>query len=160
MTSMEGLLRLFSTLSKAYFGYLHWVSAFLRCSISLQRSSGLLHTVLALWVRVLITLNFAERWWRLSHCRYCSVWVGFLYTVIDSFPLASGLTVVSKKQMAPSSLLFSTVNWMVGSTLLMCCRNSCMLTSFWMTNVSSTYVSQSLGVGCSTKSFLLKVLHV
>ena len=53
-------------------------SAFLRWVFSLWRSSGLLHTVWALWERVWITLNFAERWWWLSHCRYWSVWVGFL----------------------------------------------------------------------------------
>ena len=100
---------------------------------------------LALWVRVLITLNFAERWWWLSHCRYWSVWVGFLYTVMDRSPPTSGITMVSNKGMAPSSLLFSTVNWIAGSTLLMCCRKSCLLTSFWMTKVSSTYLCQSLG---------------
>ena len=46
----------FSTLSKAHLGYLLWVSASLRWPFSLWRSSGLLHTVLALWVRVWITL--------------------------------------------------------------------------------------------------------
>ena len=30
--------------------------------------------------------------------------------------------------------------WMAGSTLLMCCRKSCLWISFWMTNVSSTYL--------------------
>ena len=44
------------------------------------------------------------------------MWVDFLYTVIDSLPSASGLTVVSRKGMTPSSL-FSTVNLMAGSTL-------------------------------------------
>ena len=39
----------------------------------LWRRSGLLQTVLALWVRVLITLNLAERWCWLSHCRYWSM---------------------------------------------------------------------------------------
>ena len=160
VASQEGSLSLFSTLSKAHLGCLHLVSAFLRWTFSLQRSSGLLHTVWALWVRVWITLNFAERWWWLSHYRYWSMWIGFLYTVIDRFPSASGFTMVSKKGMAPSSLLFSTVNCMAGSTLLMCCRKSCLWIFFWMTNVSSTYLCQSLGVGCSTKSFLLKVLHI
>ena len=31
----------------------------------------------------------------LFHCRCWSMWVGFLYTVIDSLPSASGLTIVS-----------------------------------------------------------------
>ena len=45
---------------------------------------------------------------------------GCLYTVMDSVPSASGLAMVSKKGMDPSSLLSSTVNFMAGSTLLMC----------------------------------------
>ena len=110
VTSLEGLLSLFSILSKAHLGYLHWVRAVLMWSISLWRNSGLLHTVLALWVRVLITLNFAEMWWWLSHYMHWSMWVGFLYTVIDRLPSASGFTMVSKKGMAASSLVVSTVN--------------------------------------------------
>ena len=31
MASLEDLLSLFSTLSKAHLGYLHWMRAFLRC---------------------------------------------------------------------------------------------------------------------------------
>ena len=42
---LGGLIKPFSTLSKAHLGYLHWVSAFLRWVFPLQRSSGLLHTV-------------------------------------------------------------------------------------------------------------------
>ena len=56
----------------------------------------------ALWVSVLITLCLADRWWWLSHCTHWSMWVGFLYTVRDSLPSASGLEMVSKKGMAPS----------------------------------------------------------
>ena len=147
MASLEDLLSLFSTLSKAHLGYLHWVRAFLRCSFSCLSNSGLLHTVLALWERVLITLNLAERLWWLSHCRYWSVWVGFLYTVMDRPPFSSGFTMVSKKGMEPSSLLSSTVNFMAGSTLLMCWRKPCLLTSLWMTKVSSTNLHQNLGDG-------------
>ena len=54
-------------------------------------------------------------------------------------------TVVSRKGMAPSSSLFSIVNWMAGSTLFMCCRKLCLFSSFCMTKVSSTYWHQSLG---------------
>ena len=50
--------------------------------------------------------------------------VGFLYAVMDRDPSASGLTIVSKKGMEPSSLLSSTVNLMAGSTLFMCCRKA------------------------------------
>ena len=80
LTCLEDLLSLFSTLSKAHVGYLQLVRAFLRCSFSFWSNSGLLHTVEALWERVWMTLNLAERWWWLSHCKYWSVCVGFLYT--------------------------------------------------------------------------------
>ena len=95
----------------------------------------------------MITLNLAERLWWLSHCRYWSVWVGFLYTVMDRPPFSSCFTMVSKKGMEPSSLLSSTVNFMAGSTLLMCWRKPCLLTSLWMTKVPSTYLHQNLGGG-------------
>ena len=72
LASLECLLSLFSTLSKAHLGYLHLVRAFLRCSFSFLSSSGLLHTVWALWESVLMTLNLAERLWWLSHFRYWS----------------------------------------------------------------------------------------
>ena len=55
-----------------------------------------------------------------THYKYWSVWVGFLYTVMDRLPLSSGFTMVSKKGMDPFSLLSPTVNFMAGSTLLMC----------------------------------------
>ena len=66
---------------------------------------------------------------------------------MDSVPSASGLTMVSKKGMDPSSLLSSTVNFMADSTLFMCWRKPYLLTSLWMTKVSSTYLHQNLGGG-------------
>ena len=78
---------------------------------------------------------------------YWSVCVGFLYTVMDREPSTSGLTIVSKKGMDPSSLLSSTVNLMAGLTLLVCWRKPCLLASLWMTKVSSTYLHQNLGGG-------------
>ena len=100
--------------------------------------------------------KFAERWWWLSHCRYWSVCVGFLYTVMDRLPSASGLTIVSKKGIDPSSMLSSTVNLMAGSTLLMCRRKPCLLASLWMTKVSSTNLCQNLGsVGQYLELFVL-----
>ena len=105
LTLLDGLVSLLFTLSKAHLGYLQLVSAFLRCSISFWRRSGLLQTVLALWVRVLITLYLAERWWWLSHCQYWSMCVGFLYTVMDNLPSVSGFTMVSRKGMAGTILL-------------------------------------------------------
>ena len=89
--------------------------------------------------------TWAERWWWLSHCKYWSVCVGFLYTVMDREPSTSGLTIVSKKGMEPSTFLSSTVNLIAGSTLFMCWRKPCLLASLWMTKVSSTYLPQNLG---------------
>ena len=42
---------------------------------------------------------------------------------------------VSKKGMDPSFTLSFTENFMFGSTLLMCWRKLCLLTSLWMTKV-------------------------
>ena len=69
LTSLDDLVSLSSTLSKAHLRYLQLVSVFLRCSISFWRSLGLLQAVLALWVRVLMTQYLAERPWWLSHCK-------------------------------------------------------------------------------------------
>ena len=128
-----------SILSKHFRPHLHLGRAFLRWSFFCWSNSGLLHTVEALWERVWITLNLAERWWWLSHCKYWSVCVGFLYTVMDREPSTSGLTIVSK--------LSCTVNLMAGSTLLICWRKPCLLASLWMTKVSPTYLCQNLGGG-------------
>ena len=51
--------------------------------------------------------------------------------------------------MAPSSLLFCTVNCMARSTPLMCCRMFCLFSSFWITDVSSTYQYHNLRGGGS-----------
>ena len=51
----------FLNLVQTHLGYLHLVRAFLRQSFSCWSNSGLLHTVEALWERVWITLNLAER---------------------------------------------------------------------------------------------------
>ena len=66
---------------------------------------------------------------------------------MDRLPSTSSFTMVSKKGMDPSSLLSSTVNFMAGSTLFLCCRKPCLLASLWMTKVSSTYLHQNLGGG-------------
>ena len=55
-TSPVDLVSLFSSLFKAHLRYLKLARAFLRCSISFGGSLGLLQTVLALWVRVLMML--------------------------------------------------------------------------------------------------------
>ena len=53
----------------AHLGYLHCLRTS-RCCSSLFNNSGVDHIVLALCVRVLITLYFDARLWLLSHWRY------------------------------------------------------------------------------------------
>ena len=95
----------------AHFGYLHSPSTFSRCCSSFSANSGFEQMVWALCVSVLITLYLAAMLWLLSHGRYRSVWVGFLYTPIVKVPSTSGLMMVSRKGMEPSSFASSTVNW-------------------------------------------------
>ena len=101
-------------------GYLHICSSCLRWSSSLLSNCGLEQTGLALCVKVLVTLNLTARLWLLSHSKYRSVWVGFLYTLVVKELSGSGITRVSKKGMDPSALVSSTVKLMFGSMLLMC----------------------------------------
>ena len=64
----------------AHFGYLHSPSTCSRCCSSFSANSGVEQMVWALCVSVLITLYLAAMLWLLSHGRYSSVWVSFLYT--------------------------------------------------------------------------------
>ena len=67
-------------LFKAHTGYVHLSSACLRWPSS-SLSYWLLEQIdFGLCLRVLMTLNLAARWWWLSHCKYKSVCVDFLYT--------------------------------------------------------------------------------
>ena len=87
------------------------------------------------------------------------MWVGFLYTVIGSLPSASGLTMASRKGMAPSSLLSSTeTKW--GGQHLMCWRKLCLFSSLWTTQVSFAYLSHILRGGWQCLEFFLKVFHI
>ena len=95
-----------SILFKAHLGCLHFMGASLGCCISWLRSSDFVQTVLAMQVRVQMTLYLATRWWYLSHWGYWSVGMGFLYTVRDSGFSDRGFTMVSRNGMAPSYLLF------------------------------------------------------
>ena len=108
----------------AHLGYLHLTKASLRCCNSSLRSSGAVHTVLALWVSVPMTLYLAERLWWLSYCKYWSVWVGFWYTVILNELSVLGLTKVSRNGIVPFSWLSLTVNFIAGSTQFIWSRNN------------------------------------
>ena len=77
-----------------------------------------MQTVLAIWLRVPMTLYLAERLWWLSHCQYRSVWLGLQYTVMDTEMSASCLTKVSRKGIDPFSWLPFAVNFIARSVLL------------------------------------------
>ena len=64
-------------------------------------------------VRYFIMLYLAAMAWWLFHCRYKSVCVGFLYTLVFKLPSSLIVTIVSKKGMEPSLLLASLVNWIL-----------------------------------------------
>ena len=138
------VMNLLCTLSKAHLGYWHLDRASLRCWISLLKNSSPVQTVSPLWVRVPVTLYLSARLWWLSHCKYWSVWVGFLYTEIERELSASGLTKVSRNGMAPFSWLPSTVNFIAGSILFIWSRNN-YLGLLLDDKVSSTNLYQCLG---------------
>ena len=144
LSSQLLLMYLFLTLLMAQLGYLHLTKASLRCCNSFWKSSGLVQTVLALWVIVPMTLCLVGRLWLLSHYKYWSMWVGLWYTVMDGDLSASGVTKVSKKGMAPFPWLLSTVNLIAGSMLLIWSTNVCLWACCWIKKVSSTNLNQCL----------------
>ena len=131
---------------RAQEGNLQCLRAVLMCSSSLSILSWDEETVLALCAKVLKTLCFAVMWWLLSQCKYWSEWVGFPYTVVLKVLCGSMVTRVSKKG-SESCCVGSTVNWMCGSWLLICCSRSWLCSALLMTKVSSTNLSQREGGG-------------
>ena len=75
--------------------------------------------------------------------------MGFLYTDVMRDLSGCGITMVSRKGIDPSGLASSVVNWMTGSMLLMCSRNSSFLAESMITQVSSTYLFHILGGYCA-----------
>ena len=147
-------------LFKPHSGYLHLVQTFWRSSSSSCNCCWLEHTALVLWYSVLITLYFADMAQWLSHCKYWSVRVGLLYTVVIKLPSDCGMTSVSKKCMEPSALVFSAVNWKPLSMELMCCRNSSLFTDLMRTRCHQLISSTDLGVWCCTEGFGFKPFNV
>ena len=129
-------------LLRAHAGYLHLDRAVYRWSSSCFNSWGLEQMVLALWSRVPIKLYFDGNVWWLSHCRYRSVCVGFLKTVLLRLPSSLGITNTPRKGMDPSSLCSSQVNWICWSIELMWSRKALLCDDSKMVNVSSTNLFQ------------------
>ena len=137
---------------RAQFGNWHACSAVLMCCSSCYSLSCEDETTLALWANVLNTLCFAVMWWLLSQCKYWSVWVGFLLTEVLKVLSCSMVTRVSKNGSEPCCV-GSTVNWISGSWLLMCCRRAWLCSALLMTKVLSTNLSHSVGVGVELRAF-------
>ena len=142
----------------AHLWYLHLVRTSWGCSLS--SSWELEHTALVLCVRVLITLYVQARLWYLSHWKYKSVWVGFLYTLVVRVPSCCGVTSASSNSMEPSGLVSSVVNMMEGSTEIMCCKNTSLCDCSSMKKVSSTFFPYLRRVHCWCSGPVLKWLHV
>ena len=90
-------------------GYLHLFNAWKRCSSSCN-TSWLEQMVLALWYSVPTTLYLDRIVGWLSHCKYKSVCVGFLYTDVWRLPSSLGVIRISWKGMDPSLLVSSLEN--------------------------------------------------
>ena len=153
-------LHLMLALFKAHVGYLQLFNALFRWYSSFFSSCLLEQTVLFLYFRVLITLYLEDRWWWLSHCKYKSVCVGFLYTVVNRGLSGWGKTTVSRKGRDPSGLASSVVDWMCGSMLLICSRNFSFLAASMTTSVIHISLPATGRIFSWAYGLDLKVLHV
>ena len=140
-----GLFNFIFILFRAHVGYLQVERALYRWSSSCFNNWGSEQMVLALWSRVPITLYLDGSVWWLSHCRYKSVCVGFLKTVLLRLPSSSGITNTSRNGRDPSSLCSSQVNWICWSTELMWSKKAILCDDSRIVNVSSTYLLQKEG---------------
>ena len=94
-------------LFRAHLGYSQWFSASCKCCSYVPSSFGVEHTVMALYVGVLMTLYLEAMWWWLSYYKYWSVCVRSLCTPVSS---CVSVIMVSRKGTAPSYLMSSIVN--------------------------------------------------
>lgn len=117
----------------------------IRCFVYFSRCS-LSYILRALVANVLRTPSLWVGWWCEEACKYCSVWVFFLYTWRDIEPSSF---LVMRISMKGRLLLTSTsiVNFMEGDKLFRCCLKVSRVSLPWghMMNVSSTYIFYNLG---------------
>ena len=142
-----GFLIFIFILLRAQVGYLQVDNALYRWSSSCLSNCGSEQMVLALCSKVPTTLYLDGSVWWLSHCKYWSVCVPFLKTVLLRLPSSFGMTNTSRNGRDPSSLCSSQVNWMCWSTELMWSRKASLCDDSKMVKVSSTYLFQKQG-GC------------
>ena len=103
---------LYSILSNVHWEYLHLVRTSFKYSFPVWRSYGEKLTALALWCSAFMILYMVPTWWWLSQCKYWSMHVGFLYTLIDEVLSGSSVTKVSKNGIEPPGCVSSTVSLM------------------------------------------------
>ena len=144
---LVGVVVFWRILFMAHLGYLQCLRTSSRCFNSIFTNSGVENTTQTLCVRVLITLYFYARLWLLSHWRYWSVWVGFLYTFVVKVPSGMGITKMSKDGMEPSGPASSTVNWKDVSTVLICWKNSILCDSSSATLYVTEPILDTMGLG-------------
>ena len=130
----------------AQMGYMHFWRAWHRWSSSSFCSCGSEHIVLALWYRVPATLYLVDMVWWLFHCRYKSVWFGFLNTDVLRLPSSLGVTKMSRNGIDPSSLTSSQVDFMFWWMEFRCCRKLLLSSFFIIVKVSSTTSSKMMVV--------------
>ena len=119
---------------------------FFQGGVLLTLNSSLLEQmVFALCCNEPTTLYLDETVWLLSHWRYRSMCVGFLYTVVFRFPSSSGIIRTSRKGMEPSLPASSLLNWMCSSILFRCSRKLVLWDDCRMVKVSSTNLLQKRG---------------
>ena len=144
-------------LLRVHAGYLHFVRALNGCCSSCCNSWGLEHVVFALWCRVPTTLYLDDIVWWLSHCKYKSVWVGFLYTDVLRLPSSFGVT-------RAWNHLFWNLHWWIEvfwSMELTWSRKLLLWAVLMTVNASSTYhFHKEGGLWWCIDGFDLKIPHI
>ena len=119
---------------------IHWRRAF-SCSFNLSQNvledspvySSLHSTLSHLYLCMMPDIA----WW-LSHCKYCSLYIGFLKTIIIKLPSDCGMTKVSRKGIGVSARVFSALNFMPSSWRCYDWKKYSLCVDFMTTKVSST----------------------
>ena len=147
-------------LLRANAGYLHFVSALYRCSSSCCNNWGVEQMVWVLWWRVPITQYLDGIVWWLSHCKYKSVWVCFLYTVALRLPSSFGVISMSKNGVEPSSVESLLVNWMYWPIELMWSKNFFYVLTGWLWRCHLQIFSRVKGVWWCCNAYYFKIFHI
>ena len=95
-------------LFKAHVGHVHICNIIHKYSCSVLSRYGVECITLALCISVLTTQYLTDMSWWLSQCRYWSVCLGFLHTLMDNVLFCSSL--MSKNDMEPFGLLYCSIN--------------------------------------------------